>query len=265
MKEAVADYRDNNLVNACLLQFPYGRGGMNERRLRSDGTYTTNIDISEYIKYLSLQSQPQFHRELFTLILYNMEMKQMMVKTAGWKVRNKADANLFANDLSMADVDEAIESARHARGVTNQNVFRGRRLLGAIDAICKSIPHTNEAARQARRHAEALQHHFGCPTYFLTVTPDDDSHYLVQVYSQIIIDSNEKVAELSDRELREKAKKRTELRIHFPGICAYFFEIALNIIIRDVIGWDINKERPVDGIKGTRAKNTTCSYIDMGH
>jgi hypothetical protein len=30
-KEAAVDYKDNNLVNACLLQFPYGRGGMHER------------------------------------------------------------------------------------------------------------------------------------------------------------------------------------------------------------------------------------------
>jgi hypothetical protein len=28
MTEAVTDFKDNNLVNACLLEFPYGRGGM---------------------------------------------------------------------------------------------------------------------------------------------------------------------------------------------------------------------------------------------
>jgi hypothetical protein len=30
MKEAVHDFKDSNLVNACLLQFPYGRGGLQE-------------------------------------------------------------------------------------------------------------------------------------------------------------------------------------------------------------------------------------------
>jgi hypothetical protein len=29
-REAVNDFKDNNLVNACLLQFPFGRGGLNE-------------------------------------------------------------------------------------------------------------------------------------------------------------------------------------------------------------------------------------------
>jgi hypothetical protein len=30
ISKAVYDYQDDNLVNGCLLQFPYGRGGLNE-------------------------------------------------------------------------------------------------------------------------------------------------------------------------------------------------------------------------------------------
>jgi hypothetical protein len=253
-KEAVSDYKDNNLINACLLQFPFGRGGMHEEREKSDGTITTDIDISEYIKYLSFQSQPQFHRELFTLILYNMEIKQTMVKTAGWKVRNKADANVLANELTMEDVDDAINATRYARGTSNNSILRGRKLLGSIDTICKTIPHTNEAARRARRDAETLQHHFGCPTFFLTVTPDDDNSYLVQVYSQHIIDNTENISQLSDQVLFERAKERTQLRIRFPGICAYFFEMALDIIIQDVIGWDLKKRKPIEDAEGLFGK-----------
>ena len=167
MKEAVSDYKDNNLINACILQFPYGRGGMHEQRLKSDGSMTSNVNICEYIQYLSYQSQPQFHRELFTLILYNMYMKHMMVKTAGWKVRNKTDANVLANELTIEDVDAAINYTKYACGASmNENVFRGKKLLNGVDAISKAIPHTNEAAKDARRKAECLQHHFGCPTFF---------------------------------------------------------------------------------------------------
>ena len=251
MKEAVSDYKDNNLINACILQFPYGRGGMHEQRQKSDGSMTSNINICEYIKYLSLQSQPQFHRELFTLIVYNMYMKQMMVKTAGWKVRNKMDANLLANELTMEDVNAAIDYTKYARGASmNENVYRGRRLLSAVDAISKAIPHTNEAAKQARRKAEALQHYFGCPTFFLTVTPDDDNHFLIQVLSQNMIDTDQNIEEILNQQLYERGKKRTELRIKFPGICAFFFEIALKIITREVIGWDEETNMAVKGETG---------------
>ena len=86
IKEAAADYKDNNLVNACILQFPYGRGGMNEKRLKPNGSITTSIDIKEYINHLSHLSQQNFHHELFSLILFNITMKQEMVRAASWHV-----------------------------------------------------------------------------------------------------------------------------------------------------------------------------------
>jgi hypothetical protein len=76
MKECVTDYKDNNLVNACLLQFPYGRGGMHEQRLNDKDEISTVLNIEEYLKNLSMISQPQFHKGLFTLIIYNMIIKQ---------------------------------------------------------------------------------------------------------------------------------------------------------------------------------------------
>ena len=54
LKEAVHDFKDNNLVNACLLQFPYGRGGLHETRLKGDGSRTSSTDVQEYIEHLSL-------------------------------------------------------------------------------------------------------------------------------------------------------------------------------------------------------------------
>ena len=35
-KEGCADFKDSNLVNACILQFPFGRGGINEPRMNAD-------------------------------------------------------------------------------------------------------------------------------------------------------------------------------------------------------------------------------------
>ena len=88
-KQAVHDYKDNNLINACLLQFPYGRGRINKDRLIEDNESwcTKNIDIDQYVAHLSKMSQPQFHYDLFCLILHNMKIKMQMVKFASYKVR----------------------------------------------------------------------------------------------------------------------------------------------------------------------------------
>ena len=44
---------ENNFVNACILQFPNGRGGFDELRKKPDGSFITlSIDIGKYIEHL---------------------------------------------------------------------------------------------------------------------------------------------------------------------------------------------------------------------
>ena len=242
-KEAVADFKDNNLVNACLIQFPYGRGGMHEQRLRANGSFTSNTDITEYVEHISRISQPHFHTELFTLILYNLTMKQQMVKSAGWKVRNKADASLLAKELTETDVTAAISARQN--GTQSENSTPGRSLLNAVDAVARAVPHTNEAAKRARRDGEAFQHHFGMASWFISVTPDDENSVIVQIYSGRKIDLDDRpIQSLSNEELSLRAKERTKLRIKYPGITAHFFELVLDIIIREVVGWNLEEQQP---------------------
>jgi hypothetical protein len=86
LSEAVHDYKDNNLVNSCNMQFPYGRVGLKEDRVQKDGSLSDFVDITEFTKYLSMISIQHFQSELFTLILYNMQLKHIMVRHATWKV-----------------------------------------------------------------------------------------------------------------------------------------------------------------------------------
>ena len=43
----------NVFVLANLLQFPYGRGGMNEKRLINGNELSDKLDVDEYIEHLS--------------------------------------------------------------------------------------------------------------------------------------------------------------------------------------------------------------------
>ena len=99
-KQAVCDYKDHNLINACLLQFPYGRGGIDENRLLEDDEpwHAQNINIYHYVTHLSKISQPLFHYDLLCLILHNMKVKLQMVKHASYRVRKKMIEKLFLNN-----------------------------------------------------------------------------------------------------------------------------------------------------------------------
>lgn len=245
ISEAVHDYKDNNLVNACLLQFPYGHGGLTDERVLGNSNIGTMSDILAYTTYLSMISLPQFHKELFTLQLYNMQLKFTMMKSATWKLRDKHFADFLSKEISVEDIDIGIENKRYGRQI---HTCRGVAFLGAIDAICKAIPHTNEAAAVARRQMESMQHHFGCPTFFLTVTPDDDNHIVIQILTNTNLSGNKKVDEMTDDEIFNLSTNKTELRINFPGVCAYFFQSMLDIILKDVIGWDKDTNTRIDGI-----------------
>ena len=50
-----------------------------------------------------------------------------------------------------------------------------KRLLSAIDATARALPHTDEAAKKARADSEAMQHEFGVGSTFLMVTFDDNN------------------------------------------------------------------------------------------
>jgi len=97
-----------------------------------------------------------------------------------------------------------------------------------------------------------MQHHFGLPHLFLTYTGDDQNSFMVQVYSDCEIDDKTPVATLTDQDLLKRSKLRNELRISYPGICAYFYECMLKIVIEEVIGWDMknNEARPGGGLFG---------------
>ena len=244
-RESVADYRDRNLVNACLLQFPYGRGGLDEQRIRTDGSFTTSTDIKDYVQHITRLSQQQFHFDLFTLVMYNLNVKQQMVRSAGLKTRSKRIAAAMTEELSTENISEAIN--RRRSGIRHGDNSVAENFLSAVDYVTRTVPHTDEAAKKARYHAEALQYRFGMPHFFLTVTPDDDNSFLVQAFACSDIDDDQPVQSLDDDTLISRAEARTELRIKHPGLCAFFYELMQEIIIEECIGWDIKKGEPREG------------------
>ena len=65
----------------------------------------------------------------------------------------------------MNDVTTAIRARSNGIKIYN----KGEKFLSAIDSVTNTIPHSNEAAKKARRNGDTLQHHFGTASYFLTI------------------------------------------------------------------------------------------------
>ena len=88
-KSFVTDGDAEVLMDACLLQFPYGIGHMNKRRKLPDGLWTTKSDLIEYLQHLSRLSQPVFQTNFFQLVLYSLGCKSWLLRTSRLTLRGK--------------------------------------------------------------------------------------------------------------------------------------------------------------------------------
>ena len=112
-KTACFDYMENNFVNACTLQFPYGRGDFDELQKKPDGSFiTSSIDIGKYIEHLSCISIKYFQCELFILQLYNIIMKQWMLRFASFRILNNTSVENFAKNLDLEDIRDILNQRK---------------------------------------------------------------------------------------------------------------------------------------------------------
>ena len=246
-KTACFDYMENNFVIACILQFPYGSGGFDELRKKPDGSFiTSSIDIGKYIKHLSHISIKYFQYELFILQLYNTIMKQWMLRFASFRIHNNTSVVNFANNLDLEDIRDILNQ-RKKNGSKYFGYIRyssSSQFIHAIDAITKALPHTNASTRKNKNVGECLQHQFGIATLFITISPDDENNFLIQVRCGEDIKDNTFYND--DNFLCIKAKERINLQVNFPRICALFFEEVLDVVIYELFGWDLVQEAPRD-------------------
>ena len=178
-----------------------------------------------------------------------------MFQSSRLNVRGDVNYTNFATALNADDIDEAIafRRAQHEQrrnGGTGPPVsggtFISNKYLNTVDAVTRALPHTDGCARRARTEGECVCHHIGFPTFFLSLTPDDEASFLLQIYSCELIDDEIPVDYLTDEVLAERAKKRRELRIKAPGLCAFVFEILLEIVLEEVVGIDVRNNKILD-------------------
>jgi hypothetical protein len=97
--------KTHSFMLSSLVQFPYGRGGLNEmRQTKDEGICDDDVAPTYFTEKLARRSLPQFHQPLFCLILYNIGLKKTMLNKASMVVDNGEEAEQIANGLSMADV-----------------------------------------------------------------------------------------------------------------------------------------------------------------
>ena len=202
-----------------------------------------NLALPQYANHLSYISNPDFHTPMFVLKLFNMKIRSTVLKNS-CQILN---GNRYLHDLPRALNRLNFAAAAQAYNNGNQTLQNqaAQNLFQSVDSIAKALPHTDQAAKRARGWMNSLQHHFGLGGIFLTVTPDDENSFLVTTYS--MHDKNSvaiNVQQLSTDELENRGRLRKQIRLKFPGITSLAFQYVLDIVLEEVVGWDIKHNRP---------------------
>jgi hypothetical protein len=238
-KNILRDFESHAFEKAFPLQFPYGVGGRNDKHLKNEKCETCDVD--DYIEYLIDIANPTFQSPTFLLILCNVFFRQRILRRSAWQVKAKNVNDVFVNNVAILNPAKLLQAVENVINGINNITSTSADLIQSLKTVCRALPHTNEAARDARSKIYSISLRFGQPAIFFTISPDDLHNLRIQIYGGNewdVVSTIDDINNLTDSELKERFKKRTELRIAYPGYCCYDFEIILNIIERHVLGWD---------------------------
>ena len=71
----------------------------------------------------------------------------------------------------------------------------------------------------------------------------------MQVLSNEFVDDDTDLETLTEKEFRQRRRNRRQIRLKYPGVAAIHFEILLDILLEDVVGWSIRKDEST-GVPG---------------
>jgi hypothetical protein len=249
-KNILRDFESHSFEKAFPLQFPYGIGGRNDEHFKKDKP--EKCDVNDYIEYLINVANPTFQTPTFLLVLCNVFFRQRILQRSAWQVKAKNVNDVFVNNVATLNPNKLLQAVENVINGVHNISSTSADLISSLKTVCRALPHTNEAARDARSKIYSMSLRFGQPAIFFTISPDDLNNLRIQIYGGNEWDAVPTVDEinnLTESELKERFKKRTEFRIAYPGYCCYDFEIILEIIERRLLGWD--------------SKNV-CAYEDGG-
>lgn len=255
LAERLIDYHGDSIAKAFPLQFPYGHSGLEEdpavRRMaeifKGHKTRMKREKLTVLRKFLQ-NSKPSFHSAQFNLIVENLILKEEIFQSARifCNVKN-ADGSRMSEkygNMSANAFINAIKAARQNHG-SQYSTKTENRYLRSILASCKSLPHSNEAADEARRKFFSFLIVFGFPALFLTITPDDKRNFRIVLYSlkdKIYSGADIDINELDDEDILLEFKIREKVREDYPGLCAEEYDRIIKEVIKHLFNWDEEKQ-----------------------
>jgi len=259
LAEKLEDYKDDTFALCFPLQFPYGHTGMpkdpavvklTEREGKSKLLSRNRLDVLR--KFLQHQ-KPCFHFPMFNLIVENCIMKQTMFNSAKMycnvKCSNGYTMGHKYGEMTSKALERAIMDARQNSSVQHSAAGEAQ-FLKSIKASCKNLPHSNEAAQEARKIYFSYLMRFGLPAIFLTISPDTLRNFRIMVYSCSAVEKvygDYKPSDFTDEQILADFHYHRDARFDHPGLCAEEYQRIIHLVIKHLFNWN-SEEHQSNGI-----------------
>jgi hypothetical protein len=128
------------------------------------------------------------------------------------------------------------------KDVSNQIGRPPNQLIHIVSAACKSIPYSDEAAKEARAKLFSMWYTFGPPAVFFTISPGDECSFRIKLYLNLKMDMLPQPTS-DESDLIADFHFRSKLRIDNPGPCASEYNSIMQIIMEALIGWNFKEKK----------------------
>jgi hypothetical protein len=164
-----------NVENILPFAFPFGIGGPKMKR-RVQVSFELCIQV-----YMRL-SLCQFMEGPTILVMNHIYNRQMSFKSGVMTCRSNVGGITMGEKFSMLSTEnfEKIDMENN----TNNLDETTKGFLKGVATTCRSMGHTKEAAKFARRCMFAMLDRYGLNSLFLSTTPDDECSFRVRLYSK---------------------------------------------------------------------------------
>ena len=159
----------------------------------------------------------------FILVLHNMYERQRAVSVSYFVPKTKWVMIVSQNILPEMECAQLHTAINRTNAGLNVQDRLSKEFLKSIDAVCKSMGHTNEAAKSARLKMLADTVRFGTGAVFLTVTPDDGNCLRIKIYIEHKATILQIPCTASEEEVKADFELSLQLRQELPGIVCIRF------------------------------------------
>ena len=232
------DYQGDALLQAFPLQFPYGVGLPPETTSNHRHSKERALSNLQYLQHLQHQSIRHFHQADFILVLHNIYECRHAVSVSYLCCKNDFNGDSFGEHIAGMSLERFKNAIDRTHAGLEVDDPLARYFLTSVDAVCKSLGHTSEAAMRARFKMFADNVRFGTAAVFLTVSPDDSNCLRIQIYVQHKCGDPPDPRIATDDEIKADYDLSVQLRQIYPGMCAFDFQQIIELMIEHILGWD---------------------------